>query len=75
MHDLPTLLRVQRAALRLSQERTALAANMTFYRYRRLEEGLQLPTVEEINAIAAVFVLDPKKITAAVKATAIGAHA
>jgi hypothetical protein len=77
MHDLPTLLRVQRAALRLSQERAALGAGITFYRFRRFEEGMQLPTSEEINALAAVLVLTPEKLAKAAKATVIGigAHA
>jgi len=67
--DLPTLLRVRRAARRLSQERTGLAIGVTFYRYRRLESAMERPTEEELAELARFFELTPKALRAAIAAT------
>lgn len=67
--DLPTLLRVQRASRRWSQERTALALGITFYRYRRLEAAMERPTGGELDALSALFGVSLKALRSAVAAT------
>lgn len=67
--DLPTLLRVQRASRRLSQERTALAIGITFYRYRRLEAAMERPTGDELDALSRLFAVSVKALRSAVAAT------
>jgi transcriptional regulator with XRE-family HTH domain len=67
--DFPTLLRVRRAARRWSQERTAHAIGVTFYRIRRLESALERPTAAELDELARLFDVAPKSLKAAVAAT------
>jgi transcriptional regulator with XRE-family HTH domain len=69
MKDLPTLLRVERAARQWSQERASLALGWRFHRYRRIASAMARPTTDEINAIAQVFGVTPRAVRAAVSAT------
>jgi transcriptional regulator with XRE-family HTH domain len=69
MKDLPTLLRVERAARQWSQERASLALGWRFHRYRRIASAMARPTADEIKAIAQVFGLTPRAVRTAVSAT------
>jgi hypothetical protein len=73
MNDLPTLLRVQRAARRWSQERASLALGWRFHRYRRIAATMARPTPAEIDQIAQVFGLSKRAVRAAVAATTFAA--
>jgi transcriptional regulator with XRE-family HTH domain len=67
--DLPTLLRVQRAARKWKQERASLALGWSFNRYRRIEGAMARPTAEQIEQIAQVFDLSERVVRSAVAAT------
>lgn len=69
--DLPELLRTQRAKRRLSQERVAPSLGVSFYRYRRLEAGLERPTAAETEKLAQYFGLTPRAIRTAAAATVV----
>lgn len=71
MQDLPTLLRVQRAGRKWSQERASLALGWRFHRYRRIAESMARPTDEEIARIAQVFGVSARTVRAAANRTAI----
>jgi hypothetical protein len=69
MKDLPTLLRVERAARKWPQERASLELGWRFHRYRRIASAMARPTADEIKDIAQVFGLTPRAVRTAVAAT------
>lgn len=69
--DLPQLLRSERAKRRLSQERVAPSLGVSFYRYRRIEAGLDRPTEDEAAALAQYFGLSARKVRSAIAATVL----
>lgn len=71
MNDLPTLLRVKRAAFKWSQERASIALGWRFNRYRRIAESMARPTPEEMADIAQVFGVSPRTVRSAVAATTL----
>lgn len=71
MQDLPTLLRVQRAGRKWSQERASVALGWRYHRYRRIAESMARPTPDEIAQIAQVFGVTPRAVKAAAAATVV----
>lgn len=71
MTDLPTLLRVQRAHRKWSQERASIALGWRFHRYRRIAEAMARPTDDEIAQIAQVFGLALRTVRGAAGRTDI----